>query len=113
MLEARRIGVNFMVIPAERGMALELIVRLKAAWFQKLLACARPETPAKRCLMNCVYEPVDGSDENEYTMRADERALGMVAALADEVCPQAVPRLSIAYRTARSRLRASSDGTDE
>jgi hypothetical protein len=91
-------------------MSLELVIRLKPAWFQKLLECARPETPAERCLKNCVYEPVDGTDENEYTLRADERELAMVAALADEVCPQAVPRLSVAYRTAKGRVRVSSDG---
>jgi hypothetical protein len=91
-------------------MTFELIVRLKPAWFQKLRDHAKPGTPAESCLRNSVYDRVDGSDENEYTMRADDRALGMVAVLADEVCPEAVTRLSIAYRTARSRLRLS-DGT--
>lgn len=81
---------------------MDVVVRLKPEWYNKLLAIARPQSKAEACLQSATYRQIpDGGAEAEYVLRCDEQTIALVAALADIVCPEAIPAMSRAYRIAQ------------
>jgi hypothetical protein len=80
---------------------LDVVVRLKPEWYDKLLASARPQSKAEACLQSATYRQKPGGTGSEYVLRCDEQTIALVAALADIVCPEAIPAMSRAYRIAQ------------
>jgi hypothetical protein len=81
-------------------MMMDVVVQLKPEWYDKLRKSARPGSKAIACLQNATYEQIS-DDEVEYVLLCDEHTIAFIAALADIVCPEAIPAMSRAYRTAR------------
>ena len=80
---------------------MNVVVRLKPEWYIKLFASARPRSKADVCLRSAVRQEIRGSPESEYVLRCDEHTIALVAALADVVCPEAIPAMLTAYRAAK------------
>jgi hypothetical protein len=79
---------------------MDVVVHLKPEWYDKLRKSARPESKASACLKNAIYQVSD--NEGEYILSCDEHTISLIAALADIVCPEAIPAMSRAYRMAQS-----------
>lgn len=80
---------------------MNVVVRLKPEWHDKLLAGARPKSKAEACLQSATSRQIPGRTELEYVLRCDEQTIALVAALADVVCPEAIPAMLTAYREAK------------
>jgi len=80
---------------------MDVVVRFKPEWYAKLLAGARPQSKAEACLRSAVRRTIRGSPESEYLLRCDEQTIALIAALADIVCPEAIPAMLAAYREAK------------
>jgi hypothetical protein len=80
---------------------MDVVVRLKPEWYDKLLASARPESKAEACLQSAAHRQIPGGKQSEYVLRCDEQTIALVAALADVVCPEAIPAMLTAYREAK------------
>ena len=79
---------------------MDVVVHLKPDWYDKLRKSARPGSKATACLENAIYRQIS-ADEGEYILCCDEYTISLIAALADIVCPEAIPAMSMAYRAAR------------
>ncbi len=80
---------------------MDVVVRLKPEWYDKLLANARPQSKAEACLQSATYRQIPGGTGSEYVLRCDEQTIALVAALADIACPEAIAAMLTAYREAR------------
>ena len=80
---------------------MDVVVRFKPEWYDKLLASARPQSKAESCLQNATRRQIPGRTELEYVLRCDEQTIALIAALADVACPEAIPAMLAAYREAK------------
>jgi hypothetical protein len=80
---------------------MDVVVRLKPEWYDKLLAGARPQSKAEACLQSATNRQISGGTESEFVLRCDENTIALIAALADVACPEAIPAMLAAYRKAK------------
>jgi hypothetical protein len=80
---------------------MEVVVTLKPEWYDKLAASARPQSKAEACLQSATNRQIPGGTESEFVLRCDENTIALIAALADVVCPEAIPAMIAAYRDAK------------
>lgn len=80
---------------------MDVVVRLKPEWYDKLLASARPQSKAEGCLQSARRRHSPGGTPSEYVLRCNEQTIALIAALADIACPEAIPAMLTAYREAK------------
>jgi hypothetical protein len=80
---------------------MEVVVTLKPEWYDKLVASARPQSKAEACLQSATNRRMPDGTESEYVLRCDEQTIAVIAALADVVCPEAIPTMLTAYTRAK------------